>query len=296
MASMPDVADLRLVSAIGDTGSLAGAARVLHISQPSASQRLARLERSVGVTLFDRDTQGARPTTAGVELVTQAQHILGHLAGAFDATRSAEAHRVWRIGTFPSLAETMFPVLDQVTDPHPEQPADAAPVPVIYQVVDHGDRLLAWIAEGTLDAAVVAIVDQVELPRGVHSVRLGSTDLALLTPAGVDGPGRGRQPLRDRRVWYATYDTSGEEVRHRLERLGGLPQRAGTVPTALAGARRRRCLAAVPHAALQVLQPGERVRRVPFRHRIVLSLVLPRNPEEQLASLAPALGAALHLH
>ena len=48
-------------------------------SQPSASQRLAALERRAGVELFDRDTTGARPTAAGTEMVANAQHVLGHL-------------------------------------------------------------------------------------------------------------------------------------------------------------------------------------------------------------------------
>ena len=52
--------------AISRTGSVGTAARELRISQPSASQRLARLERTCATQLFLRDTR-------------RAEHILGHL-------------------------------------------------------------------------------------------------------------------------------------------------------------------------------------------------------------------------
>ncbi|HEY5785932.1 MAG TPA: LysR family transcriptional regulator [Microlunatus sp.] len=57
--------DLRLVAAVARLGSLGAAARELLVSQPSASQRLAALERRCGLRLFDRDNSGARPTAAG---------------------------------------------------------------------------------------------------------------------------------------------------------------------------------------------------------------------------------------
>ena len=79
MASLPSVEDLQLVQAVIRTGAVGTAARELRISQPSASQRLARLERMCGTKLFERDTRGARATPAGAELNRRADHILGHL-------------------------------------------------------------------------------------------------------------------------------------------------------------------------------------------------------------------------
>ena len=65
MTDAASLTDVRLVLAIEDTGSIGGAATLLRISQPSASQRLAVLERRVGVALVERDTTGARLTPAG---------------------------------------------------------------------------------------------------------------------------------------------------------------------------------------------------------------------------------------
>src|SRR5689334_3990537 len=138
--SAPAVDDLRLVAAVARCGSVGAAARELLVSQPSASQRLGRLERRAGVRLFERDTLGARPTVAGREMVLQAEHILGHLDGVYDAVRTATAQRSLHVGSFDSLAAALFPVLDELL------------VGVrLDQRVDHGDRMLAWVGEGTMD-------------------------------------------------------------------------------------------------------------------------------------------------
>src|ERR1700749_2455737 len=107
--------DLQLVLSIARTGSVGAAARPPRppqVPQPSASQRLGRLERRAGLVLFERDTQGARPTPAGVGVARQAAHILGHLQGALEAARAAGRHPVRRIGTSSSLAERVLPALD----------------------------------------------------------------------------------------------------------------------------------------------------------------------------------------
>src|SRR3954465_14615665 len=101
--------DVRLVLAVARTGSVGAAARRLRVTQPSASQRLARLERRTGLGLFDRDTQGARPTPAGAELARQADHILGHLGGALEAARAAGHRAVRRVRTLASPGHLVLP-------------------------------------------------------------------------------------------------------------------------------------------------------------------------------------------
>lgn len=67
-ASGLDWDDLRLVLAIAEIGSLSGAAHSLHLSHPTLSRRLQRIERRLGTRLFDRVTAGLRPTAAGEEV------------------------------------------------------------------------------------------------------------------------------------------------------------------------------------------------------------------------------------
>lgn len=279
MGSLPDVEDLRLVTAIARLGSVGAAARELLISQPSASQRLAALERRVGERLFDRDPTGARPTGAGREMADRAAHILLHLSTLVDQTRAAARERPLTVGTFSSLAPLLFPILD----------------PPVTQVADHGDRLLGWVAEGSLDAAVVAIADQVALPPGVVSTPIGRDGHAMLFPAGVPGPGRGRRPFRDRVVIAYTIDMSSEVLRDRLTALGAEPRHAATAETAVRMARTLAVPVLMPRClARMYANADETVTDAPIRNPLRLALVTLGPPPAALdpVTLGVRLGVA----
>jgi DNA-binding transcriptional LysR family regulator len=286
MDSIVSSEDLLLVLTVARTGSVGAAARRLQVTQPSASQRLARLERRSSLVLFERDTQGARPTPAGAELARQAEHILGHIGGALEAARAAGHHVVRRVGTIPSLADRVLPAFDSaLADTHEA---------VIEQVVDHGDRLVDWLAEGTLDAAVLAIARQIDLPRSVRRHRIGTDELVLFLPSGVRSPRGHTRPLNGRQVVFATYDAGGETIRQRLVALGAEPRRAATVQAALGVARRRRHPAVVPRSLAQTTR-GERLLDLPWRLRPVLDLLVPRPADPAIVAAAPALRAELGL-
>lgn len=222
MGSYPEVADLRLVAAIARHGSVGAAARELLVAQPSASQRLAALERRCGARLFVRDTTGARPTAAGNEMVAEAQHILGHLERVFERSRSADEAETLSVGTISSLAMLLFPALHV-----------AMPLIRTTQVVDHGARLVEWVAEGSLDAAFVAIAGQIELPKGVTNRVVGVDRIGVLAPATCDLRSTDRRHLTGRAVITYTTDRSGEELDRRLVALGASPRRAATAETAV---------------------------------------------------------------
>jgi len=285
MTSLPSVDDLRLVQAISRTGAVGTAARELRISQPSASQRLARMERMCGAKLFERDTRGARPTAAGAELSRRADHILGHLEEVYAATREAAAGHRLVIGTFASLAPILFPVLD----------ADLPDLD-IQQQVDHGHFLVERVAEGTMDAAFIAIAAQMTLPRGTTARRVGRDELVLFVPPGATPPGRGKYPLKDRPIAFSTYDLGAEDIQARLVALGAIPRRGVTLSTTVAMARRTSHLALVPRSALATeLRPGERLTPAPFRYRLTLSLVTTPSPPRPLIQLFPHLRTTLNL-
>ena len=222
MGSYPEVADLRLVDAIARHGSVGAAARELLVSQPSASQRLAALERRCGVRLFDRDTTGARTTAAGREMVAEAGHILGHVERVFERSRTAAESETITVGTIASLAMLVFPAL-HLALPHLRT----------NQVVDHGPRLVDWVAEGSLEAAFVAIAGQIELPKGVTGQVVGVDRIGVLVPATCELHSTSRRQFAGRTVVTYTTDYSGEELDGRVAALGATPYRAATAETAV---------------------------------------------------------------
>jgi LysR family transcriptional regulator of abg operon len=74
-AALLDPAALVLLADIADAGSLSAAARVLGTTQPALSKQLHRLERALGVAVFERGVRGVRPTEDGAALLPRARAI-----------------------------------------------------------------------------------------------------------------------------------------------------------------------------------------------------------------------------
>ncbi len=68
---------LRLFAALADTGSVSAAARVMHVTQPTASMQLRELGAAVGMPLFEVVARRVHLTEAGGELAQAARTMLG---------------------------------------------------------------------------------------------------------------------------------------------------------------------------------------------------------------------------
>ncbi len=82
---------LRMLQAVAQEGSLAGAARKLGVVPSALTYRVRQIEDGLDVLLFDRSARKAVLTDAGQELLREAQRILGQL--------DAVAQRVKRVAT-----------------------------------------------------------------------------------------------------------------------------------------------------------------------------------------------------
>src|SRR6202051_1506359 len=58
-------------------GSFRGAAQKLNTTQPAISQRIAQLEREVGVKLLQRDRRMVLPTPSGRQMMVYAEKLIG---------------------------------------------------------------------------------------------------------------------------------------------------------------------------------------------------------------------------
>lgn len=69
------VRDLDYVVAVAERGSVLRAAEQLGMTQPAVTKAIARLERELGLPLFERDRRGMVPTVAGATLLARAHKI-----------------------------------------------------------------------------------------------------------------------------------------------------------------------------------------------------------------------------
>ncbi|CAL9302819.1 HTH-type transcriptional regulator ArgP [Streptomyces sp. enrichment culture] len=67
---------LRTLLAVVDEGGFARAAQTLHVTQPTVSQQVQRLESIVRTPVFHRTRRPLRLTPAGRELVAHARHVI----------------------------------------------------------------------------------------------------------------------------------------------------------------------------------------------------------------------------
>ncbi|HPD91237.1 MAG: LysR family transcriptional regulator [Rhodobacter sp.] len=78
----PSLRHLRVFLAVLDQGTITAAARACNISQPAASQALARLESEAGVALIHHGREAAGPTEAGRAYGLRVRRALGRLDAA----------------------------------------------------------------------------------------------------------------------------------------------------------------------------------------------------------------------
>jgi molybdate transport repressor ModE-like protein len=86
---MDRIDDLNLFLRVLDLGSISAAARNLDISVAVASQRLKRLEQSLGIRLLHRTTRRLRPTAEGAALVADGRALIEDLQALTGGLRKA---------------------------------------------------------------------------------------------------------------------------------------------------------------------------------------------------------------
>ncbi len=104
--------DLRYVCAVADHKHFGRAAAVSHVSQPTLSGQIRKLEDYLGVKIFERTNKSVRLTPAGERVVALARDVL---RGAEEIERVARAAQdpasgPLRIGLIPTIAPYLIPL------------------------------------------------------------------------------------------------------------------------------------------------------------------------------------------
>ena len=93
-------------------GSFRGAAQKLNTTQPAISQRIAQLEREVGVRLLQRDRRMVLPTPSGRQMMVYAEKLIGLRSEMLAVVGDRSAMRgVLRLGVAETIVHTWLPQL-----------------------------------------------------------------------------------------------------------------------------------------------------------------------------------------
>lgn len=122
--------DLRLVhcfTVVADHRHFGRAAESLHVTQPSLSRQIHRLEQQLGARLLDRTPQGSRLTEAGEVFLPQAHALLRAAAAAVAKTRAVAQPGRLAVGYTSGLIVT--PAVRELRRRHPDAEVRAQHVP-----------------------------------------------------------------------------------------------------------------------------------------------------------------------
>src|SRR6476646_8264040 len=93
-------------------GSFRGAAARLNTTQPAISQRIAQLEREMGVKRLNRDHRVASPTPSGRQLMVYAEKLISLRSEMMAEVSDRSAMRgVLRLGVAETIVHTWLPQL-----------------------------------------------------------------------------------------------------------------------------------------------------------------------------------------
>ncbi len=118
----PDLKLLQSFIAVAEELHFGRAARRLHISQPPLSKQIQKLERTMGVRLFERTKRRVELTTAGRIFLDEAQAVLRQAGQAMEMARRAARGETGSlsVGFIESALYSVVPqVVRQFTDRYP---------------------------------------------------------------------------------------------------------------------------------------------------------------------------------
>jgi LysR family hydrogen peroxide-inducible transcriptional activator len=184
-----ELQQLRYFCAIAETGNFSRAAQQTHVSQPSLSQQIRKLEDELGARLFDRLGRTVRLTELGRVFLPRARAVLRELESARSdvVERKASIGGPVSVGVIPTIAPYFLPsVLAAFSRKFPQ-----ARVTVVEEITP---LLLERLRAGSINVAIVALPLE---GRGheFESFPLMTEKLYAVLPKGHAMAGRRSVPL-----------------------------------------------------------------------------------------------------
>lgn len=176
---------MRYLDAVARTRSFTRAAAECHVTQPTLSHQVGKLEREMGGALLRRSRDGANLTALGEKMRSHARSILAAVDSAHQeaSTFSRRMQGLVRLGVIPTVAPYLLPrLLSRCRRKYPE---------LVFQISESPTEiLLASLARGESDAIVIS--PPVETAQPLHMRPLFEDEFLLALPHG--------HPLATRRL------------------------------------------------------------------------------------------------
>jgi LysR family hydrogen peroxide-inducible transcriptional activator len=145
--------ELRYVIALARERHFGKAAAACHVSQPTLSVAISKLEAELGTYIFERDRNELRLTEVGEKIIVQAQRALDEAARVKQIAQTSSQSQLntpLKLGAIYTIAPYLFPnVIPQLRKVAPD-------MPLLIQE-DFTANLKAKLQQGDLDAIFIAL-------------------------------------------------------------------------------------------------------------------------------------------
>ncbi len=143
--------DLRYLVAVVDQKHFGRAAKLCHVSQPTLSAQIKKLEEYLGVTLIERTQRSVQITDIGEQIAQRARLIIHEADELVESARSSRDPFTGelRIGTIPTVGPYLLPhILKPIRTSYPDLKLK------LYE--QKTDEIMKSLTEGDLDAGILA--------------------------------------------------------------------------------------------------------------------------------------------
>ena len=143
--------ELKYIVAVARERHFGRAAEACHVSQPTLSVGIRKLEEELGVTLFERGGVEVSVTPIGLQIVDQAQRVLDETSSIREIAKLGRdpLSGALRLGVIHTIGPYLLPRLV------PRIIRDAPDMPLVLQE-NFTARLLELLRQGDIDAAILA--------------------------------------------------------------------------------------------------------------------------------------------
>ena len=118
---MPTITQLEYILAVSRMKHFSRAAIECHVSQPSLSAQIQKVEEQLGFVIFDRSKNPVLVTRKGEEFISQAKNVLReHRKLLCIQSESKELKGTFNLGVIPTLSASIIPLfIEQFSKKYP---------------------------------------------------------------------------------------------------------------------------------------------------------------------------------
>ncbi|MEH8039116.1 DNA-binding transcriptional regulator OxyR, partial [Gallibacterium anatis] len=145
--------DLEYLVALSDHKHFRKAADACHVSQPTLSGQIRKLEDELGILLLERTSRKVLFTQSGLLLVDQARNVLKEvqLLREMASNQGKDMTGPLHMGMIPTIGPYLLPyIIPMLRESFPELEV------YLYEAQTH--QLLEQLEKGQIDCAIVALV------------------------------------------------------------------------------------------------------------------------------------------